>query len=348
MAGPRVVLTGVGSVSPLAAGGTAAVAGALADPSGGPGPGAAVHEAMLAGLLDRDAARRMSRICQLAVAACRLAVADAGVPGGPGLGLVVGSEHGDFRSSEGFAAGYLRRGPGGLSPMLFPSTVMNTMAAAAAIDVSAKGPTITLNQGTVAGDLAVVQAVALLAAERAEAVVAGGVDELYPAVQRQLERLGARAPRLGEGASFVVLETAGAARARGARVLAEVLGAETAALPARPHGRPRPGSGRSPVRDVLARAGLGPEALGACYGAANGDAAVDEAELALLRAELGEGPAVLPPRSLAGRFGQHGGLGALRAAAAALEVQRHGRPVLVHGLARGGCRTALLLGAAPC
>ena len=52
------------------------------------------------------------------------------------------------------------------------------------------------------------------------------------------------------------------------------------------------------------------------------------------------------PLSLAPRFGQHGGLGALRVAAAALDAARGISPVLVHGIARGGCRTALIVGRA--
>ena len=54
--------------------------------------------------------RRLSRICRLTVAACRLAVDEAGVGPGPELGLVVGTEHGDFRSSAEFFAGYLAAG----------------------------------------------------------------------------------------------------------------------------------------------------------------------------------------------------------------------------------------------
>src|SRR5262249_25025540 len=108
----RVVITGVGTVNARTAGGAAAVAEALAAPAPAPASawpparsrlGAQVDEQQLASLADADAARRISRICRLTVAACRLAVADAGIPGGTGLAIVVGSEHGDFRSSEQFA-----------------------------------------------------------------------------------------------------------------------------------------------------------------------------------------------------------------------------------------------------
>jgi hypothetical protein len=130
-------------------------------------------------------------------------------------------------------------------------------------------------------------------------------------------------------------------------VLAEVLDAAWAALPAPPHGaRPRRADQGSPVARLVRAAARG--GLARCYGAGNGDPAVDDWELALLRADLGAaGAAALPPIALAAAFGQHGGLGALRVAAAALDAAAGAARVLVHGIARGGCRTALLLGPPP-
>jgi hypothetical protein len=101
------------------------------------------------------------------------------------------------------------------------------------------------------------------------------------------------------------------------------------------------------VARVLGEAGVDAGALALCYGAGNGDPAVDDWELALLQEDLAPaGPfGAVKPRSLAPMFGQHGGLGALRVAAAALALAGGG-PALVHGIARGGCRTAILLGRA--
>jgi 3-oxoacyl-(acyl-carrier-protein) synthase len=369
----RIAITGIGTVNAAAQGGRREAAAALAGPSAiapvrgfaaersGSRLAAEVDDGALDGLLDRDAARRLSRICRMAVAGCRLALADAGLDGGPGLAIVVGSERGDFRSSAEFAEGYLARGPAGLSPLLFPNTVMNTMASVAAIAVRAEAPSVTLNQPTVVGDLAVARAAALIAAGRAEAAVAGGVDELCELVHRHLSRLGALSPMrggpegcrpfaadhngpvLGEGATFLVLEARDAARARGARILAELSDAAWGNLPAAPHSaHPALADRGSAVGRLLrARAAAG---FARCYGAGNGDPGVDDWERALLDRELGAGGRTpLPPVSLAPTFGQHGGLGALRAAAAALDAAAGIGPVLVHGIARGGCRTALVL-----
>ncbi len=376
--GPRVVITGMGTVNASTAGGTEAVAGALARGCSAIGPvsafsvegcpsrlAARIEDGSLTLLIGGDHARRLSRVCQLTVAACELAVRDAGLAGGAGLGIVVGTEHGDFRSSEEFATGFLRRGPIGLSPLIFPNTVMNTMASVAAIVIGAKAPSVTLNQPTVAGDLAIARAAALIRAGRAEAVVAGGVDEICEVVYRRLAEMGALSPMrrdgaegcrpyepahngpvLGEGATFLVLEDLVSARRRGATILAEVVDAVWGNVPAAPHGaRPARADRGSPVRRLLRPHGQPRPHFRRCYGSGNGDPGIDDWERALLARDL-DGrvePGLIPPVSLAPLFGQHAGLGALRVGAAALDASRGMGPVLVHGIARGGCRTAIVV-----
>lgn len=378
----RIVITGIGTVNACGPGGGAELAGALALGRSAIAPirafavdgsrsrlGAEVEPSTLASLVDPDAARRLSRICQLSVAACRLAVEDAKISAGVGLGIVLGTEHGDFRSSEAFAAGFLRRGPSGLSPMIFPNTVMNTMAAAAAIAVGARAPSVTVNQATVAGELAVARAAAMVAAGRAVAMLAGGVDEICGPVYQRLAEMGALSPMklagvegcrpfapdhngpvLGEGATFVVLETLASAHARGTTIYAEVLEAAWGNLVTAPYTTRRGRSDRhSPVHRVMERLRLAGTRLRRCYGSGNGDPEVDDWELALLHSDLLESDhatSLVPPVSLAPLFGQHGGLGVLRVAAAALDIGRDGGRALVHGIARGGCRAALVLGAA--
>lgn len=372
----RVAVTGMGTVNAFGAGGTECVAGSLtlgrsaiapvvglAVDGSASGLAAQVDPGTLGALIGMDRGRRLSRVCQLAVAACELAVQDAGVGPGPGLAIVVGTEHGDFRSSEEFARGYLHRGPAGLSPLIFPNTVMNTMASMAAISVGAKGPSVTVNQPTVAGDLAIARAFALIAAARAEAVVAGGVDEIFDMVYRRLGEMGALSPMrgtgpegcrpyeathngpvLGEGATFLVLEDMAAARRRGATIVAEVVEAAWGNVRAAAHAaRPARRDLDSPVCRLLRRSAEAGRRFRRCYGSGNGDPGVDDWERTLLAHDLEAG--LIPPVSLAGLFGQHAGLGALRVGAAALDASRGMGPVLVHGIARGGCRTAVVVAA---
>ena len=358
----RVVVTGVGTVSALGVGGAAALTGALARGASGVGrvrafptegepSHLAAEAAGFAELLSADERRRLARASQLAVVACRLALADAAVePGLPGLGLVLGSQHGDFRSSEEFALGYLRRGPLGLSPVVFPHTVMNAMAAQAAIAVGARGPMLTLNQAGAVAEVAIGRAASLIAAGRAVAVLAGGLDELCPVLYRERVRSGETSPRggsaegcwpfdrrangtvLGEGATVVLLEDEQAARARGARPYAVLAGAAWGNLPAAAHGFP-PRRRRDPavIRRAVRAAGIRPDDLDAVYCTGTGDPAQDACELDLLAAALSGRPRLT---ALTPRAGEHSGLGGLRVAAAAVATLRGGRlpglPDLAH------------------
>lgn len=331
----RVAITGIGAVTLPATGGAAVLAHALAPPADG--AGAALDperiDRVLAELVEPGEARRLSRVSQLALVAGRLAIADAGLAADGALGLVIGTELGDLRSTIAFAEGYLARGASGLSPLLFPNTVMNTMASTAAIALTARELSLTIDAPGIAGEIAIARAAAFVAAGRIPAALAGGVDELDPAVAAVLaEARGGFAVR-GEAAAFVVLESLAGAAARGARILGEVRAAATGALPASPYGVGRTSTSRVLAR-TLAHAGVGPGALRAVYTGTNGDGRRDAWEARVLA------PVAAAPRiALARRFGQSSALGALKVAAAALDG-----PALVYGLARGGGEAALVIG----
>jgi 3-oxoacyl-(acyl-carrier-protein) synthase len=197
-----VVITGFGSVNAAFTGGRSALMAWLEAPR--TVAGRSLPPDALGRLVDETEARRFSRVCQLSVAAARLAVADAGLDAGAEVGLVLGSEFGDLRSTAAFAEGYFESGPSGLSALLFPNTVMNTMASATTIAVGARALSLTLIARMVAGELAVARAAAAIAGGRAPALLAGGVDEIEPRVARTLVDLGAIAEVHGEGATFLI------------------------------------------------------------------------------------------------------------------------------------------------
>ena len=336
-------------------------------------------------------ARRLSRASQLAVVAARLALSDARLQPGQlaAMGLVLGSHWGDFRSSETFALGFLERGVLGLSPLVFPSTVMNAMAAHVSIAVGVRGPMLTLNEVDVAGELAVARGAALIASGRASIVLAGGADELSPILYGELSRLGtmsrtapgpegcrpfdrrANGTVLGEGATFLVLESAESALARGVHVYGELAGAAWGNLPTPAHGFPSPRR-RDPqtVRRALASAGVTPEAVEAAYLTGSGHPEHDACELDLVARALGERAGPPDRADPAGRRAR----GSRRAARGRRRARRGGRrgagaprpleagpprssvrgasrepaggppeTALVHGLARGGTHVALVL-----
>jgi 3-oxoacyl-[acyl-carrier-protein] synthase II len=372
MSRARVVITGIGTVNGALTGTSRALGDFLAAPrpavhAGTDGVTAGrLPDGALATVVDPEVARRLSRVCQLATGAARLALGESGYDPAAGLGLVVGSEFGDLRSTREFVQGYLDRGIGGLSALLFPNTVMNTMAAAAAIAVGARERSLTLNIPDVAGELAIARGAAAVASGRAAAVLAGGVDELAPLVLEAMVRLGDGANLRGEGATFLLLETLTAAQKRGATVLGEIRGAAWRVLPARPHGVGHQCRSRA-IPAALQEAATPAAELGWMYDSASGDAARDAWAHAVAEKTLD----VRPCRtSLHGLLGHHAGLGALRVAAAAwtaregllpvgpesagggelggtyrtVSVAR--RPGLVHALARGGAEVAVVVASA--
>lgn len=353
----RVVVTGVGVVAAAVMGGWDTLVAYLEasrprltsedDPS-------EVDESALAAVMDEAETRRLSRVCRITLAATRLALADAGLGAGSDLGLVIGTEFGDLRSTVEFADGYLDRGHAGLSALLFPSTVMNTMAATTAIGVGARAASLTLNASAVAGELAVARAAAAIASGRTPRMIAGGVDESDPLRRRILREVGASVGAHGDGATLLVLESLAGARARGARILGEVCGTAWGALPAPPHGVGRTAS--SPViAGALRAAGVAPHDIGWVYSSARTDLARARWEHAVLdEAFSGRALACLARGPLGG---EGTGAGALSIAAAAWTARtrrlpQHGgeTPVpvtgrgLVHGLARGGTQVALVIG----
>ena len=356
----HVVVTGVGAVTGAFVGTSAALGVYLAARGRSAGvasavaaPGIAIEAGRLAALLDDAEARRWSRVSQFAVAAARLAMSEARLDREAPLGLVVGTELGDLRSTMQFADGYLRRGPSGLSPLLFPNTVMNAMASATSIALGVREASLTLNVPTVGGELAVARAARAVASGRMSCALAGGVDDLDREISGLLGETGGAVDVRGEGATFLVLETRAHAEARGATVLGEIGGSAWHAVPARPYGVGRRVESRA-VAAALAAADVAPGAIGWVYHSASGDAARDRWEARVLERALGRRA---PAASLAATIGQHSGLGALRVAAALWTARSgllpedgsatlarvpHG-PGLVHGLGRGGNHVALVI-----
>jgi 3-oxoacyl-[acyl-carrier-protein] synthase II len=344
-----VVVTGVGVLTAHVAGGGDTLDRWLSAPAAA-AAGHVVDDTTVAALLAGLDQRRTSRVSRMTVAATRLALADARLDDASAAGLVLGTEHGDLHSTVEFVEGFLRAGPTGLSPLLFPNTVMNTMASTATIAVGTRGPSLTLNVRTVGGELAVARAAHTVASGRLDVALAGGVDVRNPIVESALAELGAGAEVRGEGATVLVLEAGEHARARGAAPRGEILGAAWRGLAARPNGVGRH-SGSRAIGAALAEAGVPAEAIGWVYGSSSGDAARDAWEAALLEHALGHRATVT---SLGPLVGHHAGLGALRVAAAmwtagrgrlaapAIDVPRG--PGLVHGVARGGTHVAIVVG----
>src|SRR5262249_57135915 len=102
-----VVITGVGVITAAITRDSAALGAFLAAPAAV--PETTLRPGAVAALIDPTEGRRLSRVCQLAIAAARLALRESRLDPEAGLGLVVGTEFGDLASTHTFADGFLER-----------------------------------------------------------------------------------------------------------------------------------------------------------------------------------------------------------------------------------------------
>lgn len=288
--------------------------------------------------------RRMSLPSRLALVAARLALADAGLPYGrealaeSAAAVVMSTAFGPSSCTEGLLRQIFLDSPESASPFLFTESVANAPTSQIAILLGARGPGITLCQREAGPLLALHRAAAEIADGRASLALAGAVEEITPLLHAVLDRFGALArPSLrgeetgrpfdlrrdglvaAEGASVAVLETAAAARRRGARPLARLLGWGSAFDPtatATDWGRGYASLGRS-LRRFLARSGAAPSDIARIVSGASGSPSGDRLEALTLRAAW-EGatlPPVVAPKAVTGDYGG-GFLGAAVLAAA--------------------------------
>jgi 3-oxoacyl-[acyl-carrier-protein] synthase II len=240
----RVVVTGVGAVSPLGIG-----AGALGDRwiagECGIADGAGRCDDFEATeFMSRKAARRADRFTQLALVAAEEAIGDAGwtdePPVDPGrVGCIVGTGIGGLGSLEEQEGVLRERGPKQVSPLSVPLMMGNAGAAAVAMRHGLHGQTYGVVSACAAGAHALGAATRMIEAGDADAAVAGGAEAAITAIgTAAFAAMGATSPTgisrpfdarrdgfvIGEGAGILVLEEAEAAERRGARVHAEVLG----------------------------------------------------------------------------------------------------------------------------
>jgi 3-oxoacyl-[acyl-carrier-protein] synthase II len=291
------------------------------------------------------AGRRIDRTSLLALAACRLALADAGLEA-EGLdpartSLVLGTALGNLGETAAFVDRLIARGTA--NPLVFPNLVLNAPVSYASIELGITGPTAMVTEQEASGEAAIATAVDLVADGVVDRSLCGAADELDTIVYEVLGENGllaggvarpfdvaADGPVPGEGAGVVVLEPLAGARARGARVYATIRQHPGFAVASPVHGWPL--DARAVAR------GLAPllDDTGAVLAGASGSPPRDRLEAeALALALAGRQVAVTAPRGATGDFGA---AGALAVAAAALSVA-HGVVPPTIGLrspARGG------------
>jgi 3-oxoacyl-[acyl-carrier-protein] synthase II len=245
-----VVVTGLGPVSSIGIG-LRAFAEALFDGRSGVRPirqfdaarfevrhAAEVVDFVADGYFENTAADRWGRAGGFAVAAARLAVADAGVPadlvGGEETAVCIGTTNGEPQLAEQVLA---ERWSGGSGPGGFGSVDSGRVGSAVAAELGSGGPVYTFGTACAAGNTALGYGIDLLRSGEARLAVCGGADAANRSTHAGFHRLGALAAAnplpfdrdrdgivTGEGGAAVLLETLESAAARGALVYAEALG----------------------------------------------------------------------------------------------------------------------------
>jgi 3-oxoacyl-[acyl-carrier-protein] synthase II len=259
MSAAEPVVTGLGALTPLGLD-VASMWSGLVDGRSGIGPitsfdasalptqiAGEVHGFDVEQLLGTKRARRTARFSQLAVAAAREAVADAGldVAASPDrVGVVINSAVAGVPETQRAVEALIADGPRAVSAFYVPMTIANMAACEVAIDFGAHGPVSAGVLACASGNYALLEARRLILAGEADVVIAGGADAgICAAMFAGLSNMGPlsrrndepeRASRpfdaqrdgfvFGEGAAVLVVESAEHAHRRGAQIYGSVAG----------------------------------------------------------------------------------------------------------------------------
>jgi 3-oxoacyl-[acyl-carrier-protein] synthase II len=294
----RVVVTGLGAVTPIGADAPSTWRAALAgesgidfirsfDPSGFPVRIAAeVKDFDPSQVAAAKDARRLDRNVLLSLGAAREAVADARLDGAYSpdrVGILFGTAIGGFLGIMEQADVLRERGPDRVAPTFIPNVLVDTASGQLAISLGFRGLNYAPVSACATGSTAVGEAAEVIKRGDADAVLAGGGEAcLHPLIlagfcaMRGLVAEDEHPPRasrpfdatragfvMGEGACVLVLEELEAAQRRGATVYAEILG-YAMSNDAHHLAQPDPESVgvAEMMRSALERAGVEPERVG--------------------------------------------------------------------------------------
>ena len=197
--------------------------------------------------MDRKAAKRMEKFSQYAVAASKEAFAQAGIDMEKEdpyrVGCVIGSGVGSLQAIEREYKKMLDKGPSRINPLLVPLMITNIAAGNVTIQLGLKGKSIDISTACATGTHSIGEAFRTIQYGEADVMLAGGTEcAITPISVGGFTSLTALSTKntpercsipfdkdrdgfvLGDGAGIVVLEELEHAKARGAKILAEVVG----------------------------------------------------------------------------------------------------------------------------
>jgi 3-oxoacyl-[acyl-carrier-protein] synthase II len=240
----RVVITGMGAVTPLGVGADALIERWTAGETGIEDGEGRCDQFDPGDFMTRKEARRSDRFAQFAIAASEEALGQAGWSDGlpyeqARIGCVIGTGIGGLGSLEEQENVLRERGAKAVSPLSVPLMMGNAAAAALAMRHGIHGQTYGVVSACAAGAHAIGTAVRMIESGDADGAVAGGAEAALTGLAvAAFAAMGATSPSgisrpfdkrrdgfvMGEGAGVLVLEDAESAERRGAEALGEVLG----------------------------------------------------------------------------------------------------------------------------
>lgn len=353
----RVVITGVGMVTPLGVdktafmeqlfGGACAIRPiSLFDTAGFASKLAAeVFDFNAKDYLRPAGIRRMDRLSQMIAAAARMALDDAALSISPQnrdqVGIMLGTCFGGTDVAAQFGKVLFNEGPRRVNPILVPNTVMNAPAGHTAIELGVRGINTTVNHHEVGAETALTYAAAQIMRGRVDAVLTGGGDILSEFFFNVMSHFKTLSPQnsdaeglrpfdvhgngtvLGEGAGIVCLESLESALARGATPYCEIVGWGLSSAPTVPTGWPTEPTGPClAMTRALAAAAIAPDDIDYVCASANGNPHLDRLEADALQqifSGAGVGPRVT---AIKGALGESLSSGGMRTAAMALSLRQ--------------------------
>ena len=300
--------------------------------------------------------KRWDRFSKFAVVAAKQAVANAGLQiDGPlchRVGVAIGSGVGGLLTMETQAHVLKDRGPDRVSPFCVPMMIPNMAAGLTAIALGAKGPSSAISTACAAGSNAIGDAYRLIQMGKADAMVCGGAESAItplgvagfasakalsfrnddPATASRPFDAERNGFVIGEGAGVLVLESLDHASARGAEVLAEVVGYGIT-CDAYHITSPSPGGvgGAEAMHLAMLDANLSPEAVDYINAHGTSTPANDSNETAAIKSALGDHAYRIPISSTKSMTGHLlGGSGGIEAVASVLTIAHNLLPPTIN------------------
>jgi 3-oxoacyl-[acyl-carrier-protein] synthase II len=260
----------------------------------------------------RDA-RRMDRFTQFAMASALQAVEHAGLKisdeNRDRIGVLIGSGIGGIGTLLEQADTYRERGPDRMSPFLVPMMIADTAPGMVAIHLGIRGPNLAIVTACATGSNTLGEAAAIIRRDDADVMLAGGSEAaIVPVAMAGLNVMGALSARndnpqgasrpfdkdrdgflMGEGGAVLVLEELEYAKARGAKILAEITGYGTSDDAFHISAPAENGAGAALcMRLALAHAGLQPDQIGYINAHGTSTPLNDKSETAAIKTVFGE------------------------------------------------------------